>query len=232
MKPTQNLNTISPAEASVTFQVKDCALIAKATGKRARTLKDLRDILETIGPESLFYHFWGSLLRPRFEDQEYHNDFASWSAHSLNDKPVAERLGIVDPLEFDNLDELRVELMDIIDERIDELEMLPTASRDRQFEFISSDIVVFATHRTIKDPQDLKTVIPELSLGSIFYHFIDGRRRSDAAIDDFSAWLATFKNKYQDVIKGIAEIDPYFSSLTKFREALTKEFVKMRPSTV
>jgi len=220
-------HSMSVREESITpFKVKDCALIALATGKRARTLKGVRDYLENIDPESIYYHFWGSLLRPRFEDPEYHNDFAGWAAHGLNDKTAAERLGIVDPMEYESVEDLRAELIDIIDERIDELEMLPAATRDKQFEFINSSIVVFATRRVLKKPEDLGEVISNLSPGSIFYHFIDARRRTSKSQDDFTAWLENFDGSYQAVIDGLAEIDPYFGSLTTLRDDLSETFAK------
>jgi len=58
------------------FAVKDCALIAIATGERAHNLRELRDRLETTRPGCIYHHFWGGLLRPSFDDPEYQNDFA------------------------------------------------------------------------------------------------------------------------------------------------------------
>ncbi|NQV41782.1 MAG: hypothetical protein HQ506_05455 [Candidatus Marinimicrobia bacterium] len=202
----------------------DCALIALATGKRARTLKNLRDYLETIEPQSIYYHFWGSLLRPRFEDAEYHNDFAGWAAHSLHDTMTAERLGIVNPLAFQTMEELRQELMDIIDERIDELEVLPASSKDSQFEFISSDMVVFRSDTVIRTAAELLKVIPTLSLGSIFYHFIDARRRTEVSHDDFSTWLQQYE--CAEAVQGLAEIDPFFTSLSALRQEITEILTK------
>jgi hypothetical protein len=57
------------------FQIKDCTLIAIATGERVRNLRELRERLHDIDPNSICYHFWGGLLRPRFDDSEYHPDF-------------------------------------------------------------------------------------------------------------------------------------------------------------
>jgi len=208
------------------FIVRDCALIAMATGKRARSLVGLRDHLETIEQESIYYHFWGGLLRPQFEDYEYHNDFASWAAHTLNDRTIAERLGIIDPTKFGTLDQLRQELVELVDERIDELEVFPWAPRDKQFDFIVSDIVVFTTKKTIGEPEALLSIVPEMSLGSIFYHFIDARRRAPESTDDFTRWLMNYGKRYQDLIDGIMGIDPYLTSLSALRDELTEELSK------
>lgn len=58
------------------FAVKDCALIALATGEHAQTLRELREKISTIDAGSISYQFWGGLLRPRFDDPEFQNDFA------------------------------------------------------------------------------------------------------------------------------------------------------------
>ena len=76
------------------FLIKDCALAAIATGLHAQNLRELRDHLTDIHLGCIYYHFWGGLLRPHFDDPEYNNDFASWARHALHDVPLAERLGI------------------------------------------------------------------------------------------------------------------------------------------
>ena len=97
------------------FNIKDCALLVISTGKSAQNLRELRDNLIIIDPGSIYYHFWGTLLRPRFDDPEYNNDFASWIRHNLHDAILAERLGVVDPSEFNEIDDLRHELIDLIE---------------------------------------------------------------------------------------------------------------------
>ena len=34
--------------------------------------------------------------------------------------------------------------------------------------------------------------VPNMSVGSIFYHFIDARRRSPEMMDDFRTWLRSY----------------------------------------
>lgn len=118
------------SEKRASFAVKDCALIAIATGNSAITLKEFRDALATVDIDSIYYHFWGGLLQPRFEEREYNNDFAAWSWYSLHDAPLAERLAVVDPTEFVTLEDLRRELVEIIEERFDENEYAPWLRAD------------------------------------------------------------------------------------------------------
>lgn len=206
------------------FAVKDCALIAIATGQRAQTLRELRDRMEIVHPGSIYYHFWGRLLYPRFDDPEFQNDFASWAYHGLNDLVAAERLAVVNPAHVNDMEELRRELVDIIDERLDETEVVPWSKSDRQFHFIRSKIVVFEPGIRVNHPGELGPIIARLPVSVIFYHFIDARRRTANGADDFSNWLDSFGAEFAALGKAIREIDPYFISLAEMRRQVVSAF--------
>lgn len=201
--------------------VKDCVLITIATGIRAQNLRELRDRLETVPPSSIYYHFWGRLLAPSFEQPEFNNDFAAWARHGLHDYVLSERLAVIDPIDFPDLESLRQELIEIIEERLYESAMVPWAKTDQQFYFKRSKIVVFDTKQRIAEPKMLPQVLPALSLGSIFYHFIDARRRPPEGVDDFSAWLDAFGEAYAGLRNEIGSIDLYFSTMSEIRSRLT-----------
>jgi hypothetical protein len=204
------------------FAVKDCALSIMATGRRAQTLRELRNVIRDVHPGSIYHHFWGSLLRPQPSDREFNNDFAAWCYDSLHDSPAAERLAVIDPAAFSDLEELRQELLEVIDERLDETELMLFAQADRQFHFARSIIVVFDTHRALDQPRELVQALPNMSLGSIFYHFVDARRREPIGRDDFSAWLLGLGPEYSPLVEAIAAIDPYFESLFVIRDRLSR----------
>ena len=98
------------------FAVKDCAVVAIATGRHALNLRELREHLISVDPDSIYHHFWGGLLRPRFDDPEYNNDFAAWAYRGLHESKLAERLGVIDPSDYTDLETLRQDLIDIIEE--------------------------------------------------------------------------------------------------------------------
>ena len=206
------------------FYIKDCALIAIATGKRAQNLRELREHLREIEPGSIYYHFWGGLLRPRFDDTEYHNDFAIWVARSLHNKSLAERLGVIDPVAFESIEDLRNELMEIIDESLDETEFPQWTKRDDQFEFIRSQIVVFDTAISVSRPEGLLDIIRNISVGSVFYHFIDARHRNENSLDDFQNWLSGCGDDYAPLCQKIREKNSYFSPLRELKRDLEEVF--------
>jgi hypothetical protein len=208
----------------VGFAIKDCALAHIATGRRAQTLRELRDIVRDVHLGCIYHHFWGTLLRPQFLSREYNNDFAAWCHESLHDNPMAERLSAIDPANFANLEELRQELIDIIESRLDETELMLFARAGQEFHFVRSVIVVFDTYRRLADPVELVTALPQMSVGSIFYHFIDARRREPLGMDDFRGWLEGLGTSYAPLCNTLAEVDPYFESLHVLRDHLAKLF--------
>jgi hypothetical protein len=204
--------------------VKDCALLTIATGKSARNLKEMTDHLVTIHRGSIYHHFWDGLLRPRFADPEYNNDFAEWVHKALQDDILAERLSIINPAPFADLESLRQGLLEIMEQRLDEIETLPWAKPDMQFHFVRSQIIVFDTRVTIKTPEQLVEAVPQMSAGSIFYHCIDARRRNPEMMDDFQSWLKSCGADCEDLFSQLAAVDPYFGSLVELRAQLTNLF--------
>jgi hypothetical protein len=226
--PETEISTAAPPQPGG-FKVKDCALLAIGTGRKAVTLPEFRDGLQAIDPASIYYHFWGALLHPRFEEREYNNDFASWMRHGLHDAHLAERMAVVDPTDYPELESLRQDLVDLVEERLDESEHLSWARATQAFEFMRSQIVVFDTRNRLDDPDELAELIPHLSTGSIFYHFIDARRRVPVAQDDFSVWLSGLDGEYDELIDRLGGIDPYFGSLAELREQLADAFAECFP---
>lgn len=202
------------------FYIRNCTLAAIATGERARSLLELRDKLATAEEGCLYYHFWGGHLNPHFVHPQHHNDFASWVYHRLHDHVLAEQLNIIDPTEFSSLDLLRLEVVEKIDRRLEDYEIIAGTKREDHFHFITPLVIVFESSYTAAKPEDLLKVIPALPPSSIFYHFIDARARTEEKSDDFSIWLRTFDDKYKPLIESIQAIDPYFLSLTQLKQEI------------
>jgi hypothetical protein len=207
------------------FAVTDCALIALATGERAQNLRELRDrLMRNRSGDVIYYHFWGGLLRPHFVDPEYQNHFAGWAYHDLHDRTLAERLAIINPAAFDDMNNLQNAVIDVVEARMDEDPLTPAMEAEHPFFFMRSQIVVFGTHLSIDDPAELAGIIGRLSIGSLFYHFIDARRRTPSRRDDFSEWLTAKGRQYAPLVDALASVDPYFNSLLGLREQIAAIF--------
>ena len=134
-------------------------------------------------------------------------------------------MAVIDPVAYGAMEAVRNELIDIIEESLDETEFPAWSKRDDQFEFMRHQIVVFDTELKADTPASFLDIIPGISLGSVFYHFVDARRRNDNALDDFQNWLIGFDDTYTDLGRMINDICPYFTPLKKLREELDRAFV-------
>ncbi|MFC1837888.1 DUF5752 family protein [Thermodesulfobacteriota bacterium] len=206
------------------FAVKDCALITIATGVKVQNLKEFAVALKNVPLGSVYHHCWGRLLRALFDEPEYNNDFASWASRGLHDKPLAEQLSMVIPTDYKDLEGLRQEMLEVVEQRLDESEYVPWSQADQQFHFLKSQIVVFDTGIRFTHPAELIPEISKLSTGSIYYHFIDARNRTEERFDDFSSWLSGFGDEFDELAKTLCSVDPYFSSLKEIRLIVSNIF--------
>lgn len=224
MKKEDSVPLPSHDAAPHSMTIQDCALTALATGEEAQNLRELRDRIQRVSAGSLYYHFWGRLLRPVFEDREYHNDFANWAAYSLRDLVLAERLALVDPADYRDIDGLREEIIEVLEVRLAEEGRVPWARVSETFHFIRSELVVFGTGIKVRSPAELAAIFPSLSLSSIYYHFIDARHLSADGLDDFQRWLKGFGDTYMPLRGRLSQIDIYFTPLPALRETLADLF--------
>jgi hypothetical protein len=140
--------------------------------------------------------------------------------HGMHDAILAERLAALDPTQTPDLEALRHEVLEIIDSRLDEVEYLSWTRATMQFEFLSSQIVIFDTGREVSHPSELASIIGRLSTSSIFYHFIDARRRVPEGHNDFTMWIQSFGGDFETLCSSLTAVDPYFGSITELRQKL------------
>lgn len=127
-------------------------------------------------------------------------------------------------MEFSSLEELRGEIIDIVETRTEQNEWVTTVDADRPFHFIQFQMVVFDSLYRAESPEELAQLLPALSPGSIFYHFIDARRRNPSGVDDLRVWLSSFGERWRSLADALAGVDPYFTSLTSLREKIHTTF--------
>ncbi len=210
------MNEITP------FQIKNCSIATVATGERAASLSELRDKILTINLDSIYHHFWSRRLFSQFTNPEYPNDFSIWAHLHLHDEVLAERLSILDPTDYETLEDLRTDLVDIIEQRMEEGTSVSWVQRNDPFHFIRSSLIIFKTPLIINSPFELPDRIQKMSASNIFYHFIDARSRTPHRKDDFSTWLRDFGEEFYPLAEKIESIDPYFLSLADLSNQLLK----------
>lgn len=208
-------------KTNMPFEVRDCALITRMGGvESAFNLRELRERVDVCPNACLFHHFCETVIRPTFDDPEFRNDFAVWSARSLRDRVLAERLGVLNPYTFSSFDNLRASVLDVLDERLSEVHHIPWAPRGDDFRFMRAATVVFDTGKTLVRPLDLLRELPRLTHSTIYYHFVEARRRTPTGLDDFSAWLTDFGEETEPVIRSLKSVDFYYLTLPSLKDAL------------
>ncbi len=213
-------------EQPAPFFVKDCTLATIATGSKAQTLTELGERIAAAPPGCIHHHFWEGKLTTVYQAREYHNDFANWVHRHLHDDILAERLDLINPTDYEDTTIMRNDLIELISNRVEELDIIPGVTKENRFYFIRSKIIVFWTPYSVTDPRDFIQLLPQLPLSSIYYHVIDAARRLPSRGDDFSTWLGLFEGRYQPLIDALRKIDPYFITLPTLQERLTDTFVK------
>jgi hypothetical protein len=207
----------------VPFIVYDCALLTRMSGlPAAMNLRELRQGVAACRDSVIYHHFFETPLRPSFDNPDYRNDFAVWAKLQLNDRVLAERLGIIDPYGFDTIADLRRHLLELIDDRLGEVYQVPAVLPGNEFYFMEATTAIFDTGERVERPADLAGAVQRMTLGSVYYHFLEARRRDPLRVDDFTVWLRDVGEEGESYIRALQDIDIYFYSLIDLRRELVR----------
>jgi len=215
------------------FRIIDCALLQKMSGLPAAiNLREMRERISSCSRNVLYHHFCETPLKPTFDYPDYRNDLAVWAKQRLGDDILAERLGIIDPYSFSSIDDLRKMVLEIFDERLNEVEVVPSSSKGYEFYFMETTIIIFDTGNKINHPDELSASIRNMTNSSIYFHVLDAKRRSIKGIDDFSTWLQTSEGNWDHYISAIQSIDVMFFTLGEIKNELVRLLDAARGSFV
>lgn len=208
----------------IPFKFMECAVLPLATGISAQNLRELYSGLKKVPDSSIYFHFWGRMLRPHISESEFNNDFASWTNNSLRDFSLAEALSAINPVKFQDFNNIRSLILNILEKNIEKEDFLSWKKSERDFHFIACKKLMFKTDKEISRLDDFSEAVKETSRESFFYHFIDGRRRSPECKDDFTLWLEQFPDKTTELRKKLKKVDSYLFSLTELQRQVFSIF--------
>lgn len=199
------------------FEFKQCVSILKPTGRKAKNLRELRDVMAIISDECIFHHTYQYFLKGRI--LEYTNDFAHWAGESLEERALSEYLSNIDPYDFKDINELRNKLLNVIAEYIERFPEPREAISGDEFYFNETVTLIFPVGIRAKNLAEFLLAIKYIDPSSIYYHFYEARIR--LGIDDFSRWIEdTFRKK--ELVEKIRTIDPFMHSIEGIRERITE----------
>jgi hypothetical protein len=201
------------------FWFRECFLIPMPIGTKVVNLRELLHALREVSDAVLYYHLLQCRLAVAPPTVEFPNDFALWAAVALQDSALAEKLSSFDPLDCDNLGQVRQEIIDILEEYLWDLPFVPWARPGFEFHFCEASTVVIRSEITAQNLREFCLALNKVGLDSTYYHFFEARWRLGRPIDDFSYWIET-NFGLPKLVADIRGIDIYFYNLREIRNTL------------
>ena len=196
------------------FDFRACISVLKSTGKKARNLRELRDIISVVSEDCLFHHTYQYFLKGHV--LEYTSDFAHWAGESLEERALAERLANIDPYDLGSIDAVRRALVKVIDDYLLHFPEPREALAGDEFYFNETVSLVFPVGVRVKNLAEFLAAIKYVDAASIYYHFFEARMRLGSGKDDFSSWMDETLGKNELALK-VRSIDPFMHSLEDIR---------------
>ncbi|PIX25841.1 MAG: hypothetical protein COZ69_02090 [Deltaproteobacteria bacterium CG_4_8_14_3_um_filter_45_9] len=193
--------------------------LVELTGEKADNLEELVALLKRCTGSAIFYHVFQSYRDRHFVIEQYHSDFAQWISTSLNEEPLAERLGSLDIRDFTSIRSLRESTIKIIEEYAYKYPQSKNRQGKTPFFFCQSVSVVMPTHYIAWNLEDFYQVIGKIGIRSIHYHLIEARLRLGIHTNDFSYWFRDSLKK-EKLAHRIEGIDIYLHTLEEIRKKI------------
>jgi hypothetical protein len=196
------------------FEFIECVELREMLGRAAWDERELLAGIEEVPADSIVYHTHSYFLRSRYLAAPYPNDFATWAAIQVRDRVLGERLAVVDPFDYADVEQLRAELVTIVDAHLAGLQTVPRVDYGEPFHFMRSTLVEVPTGMRAATLQQFRDLVARVDASAIYYHFYETvRRRADA---DPLTWLEGELGLPQ-VAARLRRLNRYMSSLDGVR---------------
>lgn len=173
------------------FHFVSCMELRESLGKRAQNVQRLLEIIEEVPADSIYYHTHSYYLRHPYTQELYPNDFATWVVRHAQDRVLGERLGVVDPFDFDDIEAVRAELIGIIGDHLDRART-PVSNRvSEPFEFIRSHVIEVDLYIEVTTLQEFRDELSRVEIGAAYNHLCEARMRKRRPRGDFADWLSS-----------------------------------------
>ena len=196
-----------------------CSELQEILGKEADDEKRLVELIEEVPLDSIYYHTHSFFLRHHYIPGAYANDFAQWVATQVRDLVLGERLAVLDPFDFKNLEALREELISIIDDHLSRTSVVPRVIFGKPFYFKQSRIIEVPTGLRARTLQDFRSALSDVEISAIYYHMFEARIRLPREESDFSLWIRKYLG-LPELSERIRALNPYIGSLERLRSSL------------
>jgi len=203
------------------FEFTGCIEIKELLGKKADDLLKLLELIEEVPTDSIYYHMYSYFLRHRYLTEPYPNDFANWASVQVRDRVLGEQLASVTSGRFKSLEDIRLELVDIIDTHLSAIRTIPFIGYGQPFYFMKSEIIEIPTGVRVSTFGEFKTALKSVDVSAIYNHVFEARLRIRKGRSDFAIWLEEALGK-QELARKIELIDSYMYSLEGLRNKIVE----------
>ncbi|HMK64376.1 MAG TPA: DUF5752 family protein [Thermodesulfobacteriota bacterium] len=201
------------------FFFSGCWELKEMLGRTARDEQQLLEIIEDLPLESIYYHTHSFFLRHKYIAGPYPNDFATWAAIQVRDKVLGEKLGILSPFDYNNLEGLRIEIVSIIEEHLSKLQIIPRAVYGEPFYFMQSRIVENPTGLSATSLDQFREILSITDPSVVYYHTFEAILRLQHLRGDFPVWIGEQLGLHE-LAKAISQLDLYMSNLESIRQKI------------
>ena len=206
-------------KAKVPFEFYTSSQLVEITGKKASHLKEFVKILKEIDESSIFYHIHHAFREHHFAPGLYANDFAYWIKEELGEAALAEKLANINIKDFVDLNDLRQEIVKIIEEHLGKAIEIRRALPGHEFYFCRNIGVIQKTKYAAWTLEEFCETLKKVGLRSLFFHFFEARLRLHHKTNDFSNWIV-FNFGNQELARKIEALDPYLYSADELRDRI------------
>lgn len=165
--------------------------LREVLGKRATDEHRLLELIEEAPADSIYYHTHSYYLRHAYAPQLYPNDFATWVVLHAQDRLLGERLGVLDPFSFSDIEQLREEIVIIMGDHVSHSGAVPRCIVTEPFEFIRSYVIEIPLGLEARTLREFREALADVEIGAVYNHVCEARMRKRHLSVDFACWLAS-----------------------------------------
>lgn len=202
-------------KVNASFEFKLCSGLVRFTGRKAKDLRELREGIASVSEDSIFHHTCQYFLKGPV--LEYTNDFSQWAGESLEERALAEHLSSIDPYTFLEIQDIREELLRVIDDYLAAFPEPRKTFPGDEFYFNETITLIVPLGIRVKNLAEFLMAVKYVNPGSLYYHFYEAKIRLGEGVNDFSAWIETSLGK-KELAERIKGIDPFMFTLEEIRE--------------
>ncbi len=211
----KNKHILQKAKNSFVFYAR--LSLTLATGKSVSTARSLLEALKTCPDSVIYAHTHRFLQVHQFTGPSPANDFSLWASQALGDEELAEKLGVIEPLSYSSLAQMRKDFISILSRHLESRTDNRSVPPGQELHLLSSIRFSIPTGQKAWDLEEFWKSLQKSSPATLYLHAFESRLRSSQGISDFSKWLKEEIGE-AELAQKIADIDPHAQTLSEIKE--------------